>query len=133
MEVGNTNGCFICGRDNPQGLRLDFALDEAVPSLETRWVATAVYEGYSGILHGGMVATLLDEVVGKLSVLVDKPAVTAEMTVRFLKPVPTGAPLTVRGRITGERRRVLDAEAHAYLADGTLAASASFILVRPKT
>ena len=133
MEIGNTQHCFVCGHDNPHGLHLDFALDESVPALETRWVADAAYQGYDGILHGGMVATLLDEVVGKLSVLVEKPAVTAEMTVRFLKPVPTGEPLLVRGRFTGERRRVLDAEAHAYLADGTLAASATFVLVRAKT
>lgn len=132
MGIGNTAHCFVCGRDNPRGLRLEFSLDASGPALETRWVADAAYQGYDGILHGGMLATLLDEAVGKLSVLVEKPAVTAEMTVRFVKPVPTGEALVIRGRLTGERRRVLEAEAEAFLADGTLAASATFVLVRAR-
>jgi uncharacterized protein (TIGR00369 family) len=123
-------GCFVCGKENPQGLRLDFAFDEAAGTLETSWVPSEVYQGYAGVLHGGVLSTVLDEVVGKLSVLLGKPAVTAEMTVRFVKPVPTGLPLAVRGRITEESRRVLRGQAEAFLADGTLAATARLTLVK---
>lgn len=125
------DGCFVCGKGNAQGLRLDFAFDEAAGTLETTWVPSEVYQGYEGVLHGGVLSTLLDETVGKLSVLLGKPAVTAEMTVRFVKPVPTGSSLTVRGRMTGESRRVLHGVAEALLADGALAATARVTLMRP--
>lgn len=130
MNLEWGEGCFVCGKENPQGLRLDFAFDEAAGTLETSWVPSEVYQGYAGVLHGGVLSTVLDEVVGKLSVLLGKPAVTAEMTVRFVKPVPTGLPLAVRGRITEESRRVLRGQAEAFLADGTLAATARLTLVK---
>lgn len=133
MTVGPTDNCFVCGKNNPEGLHLDFTWDEGARTIETRWLVDAAYQGYDNILHGGILATLLDEVVGKLSVLLGVPAVTAEMTVRFSKPVTTGAPVVVRGRITGERRRVLSAEAEALLEDGTVAATATLTLVKGKT
>ena len=111
MELGPTDHCFVCGKDNPQGLRLEFVWDETSRSIETSWLASSVYQGYDGILHGGVLATLLDEAVGKLSLVLGIPAVTAEMTIRFAKPVPTDKNLRVRGRITAERRRILSAEA----------------------
>jgi len=58
------------------------------------------------------------------------PAVTGEITVRYLKPVPTGRPLTVRGRLIEDRRRILLGESEAILEDGTVAATASVKLVR---
>ncbi|MBI5015672.1 MAG: PaaI family thioesterase [Deltaproteobacteria bacterium] len=131
MELEWGDGCFVCGKGNLQGLRLEFSFDESSGVLETTWVPPETYQGYDGVLHGGILSTLLDEAVGKLTTVVGKPAVTAEMTVRFLKPVPTGSPLTVRGRLTEENRRVLRGTAEALLADGTLAASASLTLLRP--
>jgi uncharacterized protein (TIGR00369 family) len=128
-----TDHCFVCGKNNPDGLQLDFSWDEAGRSIETSWTASPVYQGYDGILHGGILSTLLDEAVGKLSVLLGTPAVTAEMTLRFVKPVPTGKVLHIRGRMVAERRRVLSAEAEALLDDGTVAASATFTLVKGKT
>jgi uncharacterized protein (TIGR00369 family) len=132
MALAWGNGCFVCGKENPDGLRLDFEVDEANRSIETSWVPAEAYQGYKGILHGGMVATLLDEVVGKLSTLIGMPAVTAEMTVRYVKPVPTGRPLRVRGRIIEDRRRLLLGESEAILEDGTVAATAALKLVKEK-
>ncbi|NTU60639.1 MAG: PaaI family thioesterase [Deltaproteobacteria bacterium] len=133
MKVGTTDHCFVCGRHNPDGLRLDFDWDAEARTIETSWHASPVYQGYDGILHGGILSTLLDECVGKLSVHLGTPAVTAEMNVRFLKPVPTDKVVRFRGRMVGERGRVLFGEAEALLEDGTVAASATFTLVKGKT
>ena len=124
------SGCFVCGKENAEGLQLDFSVDAASRRIETSWVPSDAYQGYTGILHGGLVATLLDEVVGKLSTFIGQPAVTAEMTIRYLKPIPTGRRLTVRGRITEDRRRLLLGDSEAFLEDGTVAATASVKLVK---
>ena len=80
--------------------------------------------------HKRLVATVLDECLGKLSTSLGIPGVTAEMSVRFLKPVPPERPLTVRGRFTEVRKRLLRGEAEAILEDGSVAASATVKLVR---
>lgn len=124
------DACYVCGMDNPEGLRVRFDVDEAERSIEGEWVPHACHQGYDGIVHGGLVATLLDEAVGKLSTALAMPAVTAELTVRFLRPVPPEKPLTIRGRLTEVRRRTLSGEAEALLGDGTVAARATARLVR---
>jgi uncharacterized protein (TIGR00369 family) len=123
-------GCFVCGRDNLGGLQLAFAVDEQGHSIETEWIPPETFQGYPGLLHGGLVATILDEAVGKLAVSLGMPVMTAELVVRYLKPVPTGLPLCVRGRITRVTRRLLLAEAEAILEDGSTGARATAKLMR---
>ncbi len=124
------DGCYVCGMDNAEGLRVQFAVDEETRSIEAEWVPRPAHQGYDGIVHGGLVATLLDEAVGKLSTALHMPAVTAELTVRFVRPVPPGRPLTIRGRLTKVQRRALSGEAEARLQDGTVAAIATARMVR---
>lgn len=133
MELSWGDDCFVCGKDNPEGLRLEFHLDEAARTMETVWVPRATHQGYADIVHGGLVAAVLDEVLGKLTVSLGIPAVTAELSVRFQKPVPPARPLKVRGRLTGERGRLLQGESEAFLEDGTVAAAASAKLMRGKS
>jgi len=127
------DGCFVCGQGNPEGLRLTFRVDEENRTIETRWTPREVHAGYQGVVHGGLVATVLDEVLGKLSTCIGTPAVTAELTVRYLKPVPTGRPLGVEGRLTRERGRLLIGESRALLEDGTVAATATAKLMKGNT
>lgn len=130
MELRWQDNCFVCGKENPEGLRLEFRFDEAAGTIETVWTPRPVHIGYEGIVHGGLVATLLDEALGKLTTLLGTPAVTAELTVRYLKPVPVGRPLRVTGRVSNGRGRLLAGEAEALLEDGTPAARATAKLVR---
>jgi len=130
MELTWGDQCFVCGPANPAGLRLSFDLDPESRTLTTRWTPTAAYQGYEGILHGGIISTLLDECVGKLAVDLGLPAVTAELTVRFIKPVPLERPLTARGVLTEVGRRVILGEAELWLEDQTLAARATAKLLR---
>ncbi|MBE0617842.1 MAG: PaaI family thioesterase, partial [Proteobacteria bacterium] len=68
MNLSWEDDCFVCGTENPEGLRLRFSVDEAQRTIETLWVPREVHHGYTGVVHGGLVAAVLDEAVGKLSV-----------------------------------------------------------------
>ena len=57
MQLSTADGCFACGPQNPHGLQLDFRVDETSRSLRTCRTPLESYQGYSGILHGGLVAT----------------------------------------------------------------------------
>jgi uncharacterized protein (TIGR00369 family) len=91
------NYCFGCGPDNPEGMRLKFELDEQGERFVARFCLEDKYVGPPGHAHGGIIATILDEAMGKVNKLRQVVAVTAEMTVQYLKPVPLGKPLIAEG------------------------------------
>ncbi|NIM06715.1 MAG: PaaI family thioesterase [Armatimonadetes bacterium] len=121
MELIDNHMCFACGRKNPIGLRLGFAPDgeEYTSELEVK----ENHQGWAGIIHGGILATALDEVMARL--LADKGyhAITVQLEVRFIHPVKVGEKIRLRGRILEDRKRLIRTEAQAFLADGTLAAT----------
>lgn len=92
------NHCFACGKDNPQGMRLKFYLDEEARQAICRFKLARRYQGPPGHAHGGIIATILDEAMGKINKLSRVVALTRAMNVEYLKPVPLGKPLTVIGR-----------------------------------
>jgi uncharacterized protein (TIGR00369 family) len=91
------NGCFGCGGANPRGLQLAFEQDDASGRIRGRFCIGAEYQGATGYLHGGIIATLLDEVMAKVSRFKDDHAVTGELTVEYRKPVPVAEELVVEG------------------------------------
>ena len=92
------NYCFACGKDNPQGMRLKFYLDEETRLATCRFKLSRRYHGPPGHAHGGIIATILDEAMGKVNRLHKVIALTRNMHVDYLKPVPLGKLLTVTGR-----------------------------------
>ena len=92
------NYCFACGPDNPEGMHLKFTLDEARQTFVCRFRLGKRYTGPPGHCHGGIIATILDDAMGKANKLRNVVAVTKEMTVEYLKPVPLEKPLRVEGR-----------------------------------
>ena len=96
------NYCFACGKDNPEGMRLRFTYDEERDMFVCRFRLGKRYTGPPGHCHGGIIATILDEAMGKVNKLRNVIAVTSEMTVNYLKPVPLNKPLRVE--IAGKRR-----------------------------
>jgi len=92
------NYCFACGKDNPEGMRLRFTYDEQRDSFVCRFRLSKRYTGPPGHAHGGVIATILDEAMGKVNKLRHVVAVTSEMTVNYLKPVPLNKPLRVESR-----------------------------------
>lgn len=93
--------CFGCGDLNPQGLHLHFAIDSTHPEAITATATirlTNAHQGPPGYVHGGIIATLLDEAMSKLNRPLDVVAMTRHMEVDYLRPVPLGAELTIVGR-----------------------------------
>ncbi len=121
--------CFVCGPKNPIGLKLRFTLT-ADRALETIFNPQKVHQGYADVVHGGIMATILDEVMVNLPNQLGQKAVTARMTVSLKRPAMVGQPLSFRARIIGETRRTIEAAATARRADGTLVAEASGTLMK---
>jgi uncharacterized protein (TIGR00369 family) len=92
------NYCFACGMNNPGGMRLKFTLDEPRQTFVCRFRLSKRYTGPPGHCHGGIIATILDDAMGKVNKLHHVVALTKEMTVEYLKPVPLHKPLRVEGR-----------------------------------
>ncbi len=92
------NNCFACGMNNPDGMRLKFTLDEERQMSLCRFRLSKRYTGPPGHCHGGIIATILDDAMGKVNKLRHVVALTKEMTVEYLKPVPLNKPLRVEGR-----------------------------------
>lgn len=124
--------CFVCGENNADGLRLSFEIDQEKRALTSVWVPEARFQGYKGIIHGGLLATLLDEAVAKLAFEVGLAAVTGEMKIRYLKPAGVGERLTIRGRLTREKGRIIFGESEITDGDGEVVAKAEVKLVRQK-
>src|SRR5215470_17592866 len=92
------NYCFACGKNNPEGMRLRFTYDEDRDCFVCRFRLGKRYTGPPGHAHGGIIATILDEAMGKVNKLRHVIAVTSEITVNYLKPVPLNKPLRVESR-----------------------------------
>src|ERR1700693_4072062 len=91
------NNCFVCGPDNSEGMRLKFTLDEARQTFICRFRLGKRYTGPPAHCHGGIIASILDDAMGKVNKLRHVIALTREMTVEYLKPVPLHQPLRVEG------------------------------------
>ncbi|HUO24838.1 MAG TPA: PaaI family thioesterase [Candidatus Aquilonibacter sp.] len=99
------NNCFVCGADNPDGMRLKFILDEKRQTFVCHFRLGKRYTGPPGHCHGGIIASILDDAMGKVNKLHHVVALTREMTVEYLKPVPLFKPLRVEGREIKKRGR----------------------------
>jgi uncharacterized protein (TIGR00369 family) len=125
----NSANCFVCGRENTNGLGLSF-YEVGPDEVTAEVVIPNHFEGYPGIVHGGIVASMLDEIAGR-AVLVGEHEhfrLTAKLEIRYRKPVPSGELLRLRGIVERRRGRVAFAHAALNLPDGTLAAEAHAVL-----
>ena len=114
---------FVHGLRNPSGLHLQYTLDGAI--VRTTWTPTESHGGFPGLVHGGLIAAVLDDVMGRCSVLQRRWVVTGRMETRFRQGAPIGEPLEVRGWSTRFSDRVMRAEATLSTPDGTIVAEAT--------
>ena len=99
------NFCYICGADNPQGMRLKFSVDSEEPVVRGTFSLAHRYQGPPSSAHGGVIAALVDEAMGKLNRVDGVVALTAEMTVEYLHLVPLGHKILVEARPSEHRGR----------------------------
>lgn len=114
--------CFACGPYNAIGLHMRFER-EGESGVRADVMLGEEFQGWEGAAHGGIVAALLDEAMAHAAGMLGHRGVTAGLDMRFRKPVPLGAPLTVRGRVLWVRRNVLSTQAEVAAPDGTVLAS----------
>ena len=115
--------CFACGGSNPIGMRLRIEIGEGIA--RTMWTAGEDFVGWSDKLHGGIIATLLDEVMAWAPSSFDSWAVTAEMTIRYRSPASPGEELAAVGRVIERRRRIYDVRGEVRTSSGRLVAEGS--------
>ena len=120
MELNDTTDyqrCFVCGQRNPFGLHLVFRLDNntVVADFQPR----EEHQGFPGVIHGGIVAAVLDEALGRTSLLGNNQEwnMTGRLEVRYRRYVPYGPLLRVRATLDSERRSALQASGVLTLAD----------------
>jgi uncharacterized protein (TIGR00369 family) len=135
---GAQNHCFGCGVGNAVGLRLAFSVthgDDSAEAVIAEATITDQYEGPPGYLHGGIIATLLDEAMSKANRAQGVTAMTRQMSVEYLRPVPSGAPIRIEGQVTRVESRKRWTEARIMSTDGVLLASATalFIAIRDRS
>jgi acyl-coenzyme A thioesterase PaaI-like protein len=120
--------CFVCGTLNEHGMHLVMHVEA-----DRSWVELELeprFQGWEGIAHGGIVATILDEVMAWSLAGADNWGVTARMSITYRKPVPLGVPIRADGWIATQRRRVIDTQARLIDArDGTELATATGVYV----
>ena len=112
--------CFGCGKNNPIGLKLKFQWDGKTASVE--FTPTEFYQGWSGVVHGGILICLLDEAMGWAALFEGLHCVTAEVQARLRRPVSIGKTLIITSSITKRNRKLVEAKASVSLKDGTLIA-----------
>ncbi len=130
MNFKSENKCFVCGSDNPGGLHLRFQIDEEKQSLRTTFVPPDIYQGWDGIVHGGILSTLLDEAVAKLAYELGYNAVTAKLMVTYRRPAKIRQPLYVFGQLERVTPRVIEGNSRIEDDEGNLVAEGKARLVR---
>ena len=134
LEPNPTNKCFGCGGDNPGGMKLTFEQDNVNRRIIGRFVLGERYQGGGGFGHGGIIAVLLDEAMGKVCRFREVRAVTAELTVEYLKPVNVQQEIIVEGRETEQKGRNIFMSGEIRDTAGTVLArgKARFVIIAPR-
>ena len=125
----NSEMCFVCGRKNPVGLYMAFH-DDGENEVISEISVPVHYQSYPGIVHGGVLAAMLDEVVARVSMIGDPHhfMMSVKLTVLYRHPVPVETPLRIVGKIVRLRGRLGKAEGQIILPDGTVACESAMTL-----
>jgi acyl-coenzyme A thioesterase PaaI-like protein len=121
-QFTDDNRCFACGKENPIGLKMEFAPDGS--GYRAAFMPSPDHQGWKGVCHGGIVATVLDEVMAQCVHRAGITAVTARMCVDFKAPVTTDRGYEVSGRIVERKGKIVRAQAELTGEDGAVAARA---------
>ncbi len=119
----HSSWCYVCGEDNPLGHKIIFTTDGE--RVQVRYTPDVNRQGYKGIIHGGVLCTLLDETMGWApSLKSDRMFVTGELTIRFIKSFPTGREMIVEAWAERVSKRLALVAGEVRDEEGTLYASA---------
>ena len=132
MEVTYDGRCFGCGANNPDGLRMRFEPGEG--GSVTEFEVPARYQSWQGVVHGGMVALLLDEAAGWAAWHAGHPGMTGRLEIRYRLPLKVGERIRVTGRVAEVRRTLVRTSSMIErLSDGAVVAEATATIVEVPT
>jgi uncharacterized protein (TIGR00369 family) len=126
--------CFICGLQNPVGLHMAIYNDHDDHCVYSNITIPDQYQSYPGVVHGGIVATMLDEISGRAIIMDGNDQnlmVTMKLDVKYRLPTPTNTPLKVVGRVVSQTETRAKVAGEIQLPDGTVTASCESMLARP--
>nr|WP_051999083.1 PaaI family thioesterase [Gordonia rhizosphera] len=126
--------CYGCGEDSPQGLHLDMYAGEDF-TITASMQVEARFEGGPGVIHGGVLSTAFDDVMGMAPLLIGPSAVTVHLEVDYLRPIPIGSTLHFRAALLGRQRRKLYTEGVAHIGDPDAPVAmghAIFVMINPR-
>lgn len=125
----NSDYCFVCGRKNPRGLYMTF-YDNGENEVFSEFTVPDIYQGYPGIVHGGVVAAMLDEVVVRVAMIGDPHhfMMSVKLEVKYRQPVLTETPLLIEGRTVRLRGRLGKAVGQIMTPDRTVLAESAITL-----
>jgi uncharacterized protein (TIGR00369 family) len=134
LDPNPANACFGCGGANTHGMKLAFEQDDERRRIVGRFRIGAEYEGGSGFLHGGIIALLLDEAMGKASRFHGEHAVTADLRIEYLRPIPSGKEIIVEGFVARREGRQLYHEGEIRDTEGVVLARGQgrFVVIDPE-
>jgi uncharacterized protein (TIGR00369 family) len=115
MNIVDDGLCFVCGQANEHGLKLAFR--SAKGTMVAEFALPNDFQGYKNIIHGGIIAAILDEAMIQAAMAEGVLPVTAEITVRFKHPLSAGRPAIVEATLTQNAPRII--KAHSRLSDKT--------------
>ncbi|GAB4276455.1 MAG: hypothetical protein Kow0029_18420 [Candidatus Rifleibacteriota bacterium] len=124
LNLIDNNRCFVCGKENELGLHIEMKESVNEHTCTFTWTPGPAYQGYAGIVHGGILSTLMDEAMAYAVMNNEILAVTADMRIRFNRPTPVGIPLKFVATRVGQRKNFHFARASVLLPDGTVLAEA---------
>jgi uncharacterized protein (TIGR00369 family) len=126
LELPHTDGCLVCGKVNPHGLHLHLNVDPESGVVRVPFTPTPDHIGFAGIVHGGILATVVDEaMVWSATWPIRRFCVCGEMTVRFRRSATVGDPLIITARVESNRPRLVTTTAEVLDAAGEILATGS--------
>lgn len=130
MKQPNSAHCFVCGVSNPLGLNMKFYLTEP-GEITAEYTVPFDYQGYPGVVHGGIVAAMLDEVCSRAHMAGDPPRFmyTARLDIRYRKNVPIDQSLRIIGRIDKSKSRTATSKGTILNSDDEILAEADALLI----
>lgn len=125
----NSNLCFVCGLQNEHGLQLTF-FDNGEDRVWCEYSVPKMFQGYPGLAHGGIAASILDEVCGRVSMISDPNhfMMTLKMELKYRQPVPIGVLLRAEGMLIKQKGRLAQARGELKLPDNSIAVEVEMLL-----
>jgi uncharacterized protein (TIGR00369 family) len=125
--------CFVCGKDNPISLNIKFYEDGN--EIKAEFIPEEKHQGFKGIVHGGILFSILDEIMGRTAVINNRGmTMTVEINIKYRKKAKVGEKIIFTAQMTKDLGRMIEAKGKAYSEDGNLlvGAKGKFIIISKK-